>query len=259
MSALTAGRKAWFLALARRYVRRRLRRGFDGVHVEGLDRARARLAEGPAFLALNHLCWWDAFVVVALDEALGTESYCLMDAANLQKLPFFRWIGAIELDRQRPKVALRDLKASAGLADRPGRALWMFPQGEHTPAHLRPMGLKAGITVLTKAAPEVPVIPVSMNHLYREAPEPSIVLSFGEPIDARQHRGRALLPVLEEALVAGLARCDGFALGESPESFQPLLPSRHEARVPLLGKLLAQLGKGSPKPPALPVQRGEHA
>ena len=86
---MTPTRRPWFLHLARRYVRRRMRGAFDGVYVAGLAAARERAARRPLIFAMNHVAWWDAFVVVTIDEALDTESYCLMDTENLVRLPFF--------------------------------------------------------------------------------------------------------------------------------------------------------------------------
>ena len=106
-------RKPWFLALARRYVRRRFRREFDGFHVEGLERIRRLAAREPVIVASTHVAWWDALFAIQMDWLLGTETYCLMDADNLRRLPFFGWVGAVPLDRSSPKQALRDMKAAA--------------------------------------------------------------------------------------------------------------------------------------------------
>ena len=137
-------RKAWFFSLARRYVRRKFARSFDGIHVAGLEQARALVAREPLILAATHVAWWDALFAIAMADLLGGESYCLMDADNLRRLPFFGWVGAVPLDRSSPKRALRDMKAAATLLDRPGRVLWIFPQGRQRPSHLRPLDLQPG-------------------------------------------------------------------------------------------------------------------
>ena len=229
-------RRAWFLSLARRYVRRRLRNGFDGLYVHGIEPIRRLAQTRPVVLAANHVCWWDAFVVVMLDEALGTESYCLMDADNLRQMPFFGWIGAVPLDRSSLRQGLRDLRASATLLDQPGRALWIFPQGEHRPPHLRPLQLKRGVEMLVRGR-EVDVVPVAINYVWRQAPQPTIAVSFGAPLTGAA--GAALLGVLDEALVTGLSRIDRFTLSADEAGFSPLIAPRGEGRVPLGAKLLA--------------------
>ena len=134
-------RKSWFFALARRYVRYKFARGFDGVHVEGLQEARALMAREPVIVAATHVAWWDALFAIQMAALLGGESYCLMDAANLRRLPFFGWVGAVPLDRSSPKRALKDMKAAATLLDRPGRVVWIFPQGRQRPALTKTPGV----------------------------------------------------------------------------------------------------------------------
>lgn len=233
-------RKPWVLALARWYGRRRVAETFDGLFVEGLAEARHRAAREPLILAMNHVAWWDSFVVVLLDQALGTESYCLMDAQNLGKLPFFGWIGAVPLRRDSPRDALLDLKASATLLDRPGRVLWIFPQGHQRPSHLRPLGLERGVSILANDA-KATVLPVSLTYSFREAPQPTIAVSFGAPATVRRSGPPE---ALERSLVGGLDRNDTFitaGLGE----YEALVPPRGAAKVPLAGRVLARFGGGA--------------
>ena len=225
-------RRPWFLAMVRRYVRRTLARRMDGVHVAGLEQTRALAARGPLVLAPNHVAWWDPFLLVALDEALGTEGYALMDAANLRKLPFFGWLGAVPLDRSSPGAAGAGLRDAAARADRPGRALWLFPQGRQRPAHLRPLGLKPGIVTLARLA-DAPVVPVSLAYPFREAPEPAAAIVFGEPLLP----GRSdLLSTLEQRIVAGLERIDHFA--EGAQTMDTLIDSRSRSPQHGLGARL---------------------
>ncbi|MEM9692330.1 MAG: lysophospholipid acyltransferase family protein [Myxococcota bacterium] len=252
-------RKAWFLRLARRYVRGRLSRQFDGLHAARLDEAREILARGPAIIAMNHVGWWDTFVAVAFDEALEAESYCLMDAANLRRLPFFGWIGAVGLDRENPRQGIRDLKESAKLADRAGRAVWIFPQGRHVPAHLRPMRLQRGVGILAKAAPGVPVIPLSLSYLFREAPEPSIVAVFGEAFSSEQARGKDFLSALEARWIDGLDVADRFAVDrEGAEDFSLVIAPKRRGGdgVPRLGRLLSRKGRREHALPAAKASVG---
>ncbi len=82
-------KKRWALYLARRYVGWTLRSRFDGFFVEGLEEARHVAAERPVIFAASHVSRWDAFALVAADEALGTDGYVLMDERSLARLPFF--------------------------------------------------------------------------------------------------------------------------------------------------------------------------
>ncbi len=233
-------RRPWVLQLARWYGRRRVARAFDGLFVEGLERAQAEAARGPVIFAMTHVSWWDPFVVVLLDEALGTESYCLMDAENLARLPFFGWIGAVPLRRAQPRQAIADLRRHAELLDRPARALWIFPQGTQRPSHLRPLGLHRGVGLLAEER-ATPVIPVALSYAFRERSEPTITVNIGEPCVARRVGAPA---ELERRLIAGLDRNDGFVVAGRGD-YRPLVPARRPDPVPLFGRLLSRFAGGA--------------
>ncbi len=233
----TSARKPWFLGVARWYAKRRVAGAFDGLFVDGLAEARALVRTRPLVFAMNHVSWWDSFVVLLLDEALGTESHCLMDAQNLARLPFFGWIGAVPLRRDKPREALADLKAAAQLVDRPGRILWIFPQGHQRPGHLRPLGLERGVSLLAADA-KADVVPVSLSYSFREAPQPSICVSIGRPCTLRRSGPPE---ALERSLVAGLDRNDDFITAGRGE-YEAIIPPKVAARVPLAGRFLARFG-----------------
>ena len=221
----SAVRTPWFLGVARRYVRRRLAHGLDGLRAAGVERAREAAAAGPVILAANHVSWWDPFLVVALDEALGTEGYALMDAANLAGLPFFARLGAVPLDRSTPARLRAGLRAGAALLDRPGRAVWMFPQGRLRPAHLRPLGLHPGIALLARLAPGASVVPVAFQYAFGEHPAPAALAWLGEPIPPRIAASPEGTALLEIALEAGLRGIDAVLAGDAPP-LPELVPSR---------------------------------
>lgn len=200
-------RRPRFLALARRYARRRVAHDLDGVWVSGLDGARAALAGGPVIFAANHVAWWDALLLVVLDRALGGVGWAVMDAANLRRLPFLGWVGALPLDRSSHERSIACLQASAALLDRPGRSLWIFPQGRQRPAHLRPLDLKHGLDTVHAAA-AVPVIAVSVNYVFLERNRPAALLRFSAPLTEGAIRDNDLLSAVEAALLEGLAEID---------------------------------------------------
>ncbi|HEX2191010.1 MAG TPA: lysophospholipid acyltransferase family protein [Longimicrobiaceae bacterium] len=212
----SAPRTPWLLGLARRYVRRRLARGLDGLRAGGVEEARRAAAAGPVILAANHVSWWDPFLVVALDEALGTEGYALMDAGNLAALPYFARLGALPLDRRSPARLRAGLRAAAELLDRPRRAVWMFPQGRLRPAHLRPLGVHPGIALLARLAPGAAVVPVAVQYAFGEHAAPAALARFGDAIPnaaAATHEGAARL---ERALEEELGKIDASLAGGAP-------------------------------------------
>jgi 1-acyl-sn-glycerol-3-phosphate acyltransferase len=201
----TRHKRPWFVALVRRYVRRALARRFDGVFVDGVDELFGVVGDRPVLLCANHVSWWDAFVLVVLDEVLGTDGYALMDDDNLARLPFFRLLGALPLDVGGGAEARRQLDDAVRALDRPRRALWIFPQGRQRAAHLRPLGFKPGLRLIASRARKhgAVVVPVALAYPWRQAPAPSVVVRFGAPIDPAT-TARDDLTMLVEARVAAL-------------------------------------------------------
>ncbi len=246
-------RRPAFLRLARAYARRRVSRELDGLWVGGLDQARAALAGRPLMFAANHVAWWDALLLLVLDQALGGLGWAMMDAANLRTLPFLGWVGALPLDRSSPERSRHCLESSAALLDRPGRALWVFPQGRQRPAHLRPLDLKPGLQIGHARSP-VDLIAVSINYVFLERNHPAAVVRFSPPLPGAAVAGQALLPAVETALVDGLAAIDVAAMAATDgrrarshpldplPGFAPLvLPAGSAARGGLGGRVLSAL------------------
>lgn len=171
------------LSLFRWIARRRIAAELDGLHVSGLAAAATLLAQRPVIFAPTHTSWWDGMVVLALDEALGGQSRVLMDAQNLDRLAFFRWVGAIPLRREAPRAGLR---AAVDFLAGPGRAVWIFPQGRQRPTTVRPLGLERGVDLLARLSGAV-VVPVGLSYGFREAERPAAAVSFGgalrDPVD----------------------------------------------------------------------------
>lgn len=221
MSRLPPRSAAW-LTLARAYARRRLARDLDGVRVRGLERAREASRAAPLILAANHVGWWDSFLVVAVDEALGGEGRALMDEENLRSLPFFARLGALPFSPARARSGLR--RAAAWLMG-PGHSLWIFPQGAHRPPHLRPLGFGRGVELLAGQAPLAEIVPVALQYAWADQPGPGAWIDLGTPLRAAEVAERGGAQRLEAAVERGLGRIDA-ALEDHCPVFTELIPSR---------------------------------
>jgi len=197
--------------LWRAYCGWRVRRSLGGVWVSGLDEARARLADGPVILAATHVAWWDGLLVTLAGAALGAEDFVLVDAPTLTRLPWLARVGALAVDRTGGARARPGIRAAAAVLDRPGRALWIYPQGRQRPAWLRPLDVQPGAGLVARLS-GAPIVPVALTYAFREDATPAAILHFGPPVPAAD---------LESALVEGLARVDHF-LDTGAPGFVPL-------------------------------------
>ena len=237
-------KRPWALALARRYARFKGARAFDGVHVDGLESARALLANGPVLFAANHVCFWDAFVLVLVDEALRADGYVVMDRENLARLSFFRAIGALPLDRDSFVHARRDLERAVAVLNAPRRCLWIFPQGEQRPSHLRPLGFKPGVRLLAKRA-AVPVVPVALSYQWHEAPQPRVHVRLGAAVPAHDVDTRDLHRVLETRVGAELDLIDRALIDKTPAESLLLAGRAGSPESGLGARMLALVRRGA--------------
>jgi 1-acyl-sn-glycerol-3-phosphate acyltransferase len=254
VTTATRFKKPWFVSLVRSYARRAIARRFDGLFVDGLDEARRVVGARPVLFCANHVSWWDAFVLVLLDEALGADGYALMDETNLARLPFFRAVGALPLAVDGGAGARRQLDDAVRTLDRPGRALWIFPQGRQRGAHRRPLGFKPGLRLIATRAQRhgAVIVPVALAFPWRKAPAPSIVVRFGDPLEPSATTREDLTGAVERRVAALLDGVDA-ALDPDDETDSstppppghPLVPARGDNAAEgvgarLLGRLLGR-------------------
>ncbi|MEO0813695.1 MAG: 1-acyl-sn-glycerol-3-phosphate acyltransferase, partial [Myxococcota bacterium] len=89
----------WFAGVARS----RIEKTFDAAYVCGIGHLRAHL-DRPVIVVSNHTAYWDPLVAMWLtNHVTHIDSYALMDAKNLRRLPFFALTGAFGVDLDDPR------------------------------------------------------------------------------------------------------------------------------------------------------------
>jgi 1-acyl-sn-glycerol-3-phosphate acyltransferase len=166
-------------------------------------------------------------------RVLGTEAYALMDAKNLRTLPFFGKVGAFGVDMDDPADGARAIRYATKLLDRPGRLVWIFPQGREVPITACPLDFRGGGAEIARVAKGATVFPAAIRYEHGSRPEPSVYVSFGAPLAREEDVARAR-PLQEQAVSGELTRIDR-ALVTGDLSGLALL---HERRPSLVGALL---------------------
>lgn len=218
----------WFTAWFERRAHRRLRASFRALHVAGLDRLAHALARGPVLVVSNHCAWWDPLVALVLTHRLvPSDAYALMDAANLRRRPFFAKAGAFGADRGSRRDGAEAMRHAASLLDRPGRLVWMFPQGEERPLHERPLRFFGGAAGVARRVPAAAVVPVGLAYAFGAAAAPSVLVAVGPPLAAVPTIASARRAQVE-AVEAELARIERELSRPGTQGFEtiPLAPPR---------------------------------
>lgn len=169
-----------------------------------------RLTEPLIFYA-NHNTFWDGYLAhVLFRQVYGLEGYLMMDLQQMRRFKFFSWAGVFSVDRANGRQAMRSLDYIAGeLQGGPGRALWIFPQGEISPQERRPLGFQSGLARLIRRVGPCYVYPVAVRYEFFTQSQPEFLISVGE---ARHFTGqekpdhRALAAELEQTLQTELDR-----------------------------------------------------
>jgi 1-acyl-sn-glycerol-3-phosphate acyltransferase len=197
---------------------RRMRRAFHAVRARGIETIRGALATGPVLVVTNHTAWWDPLVAIVTSmRVLDADAYSMMDARNLERLPFFAKVGAFGVDLSDPRDGARAIRHAAKLLSGPQRLVWIFAQGREVPITVRPLGFRAGSGEIARVSRAV-VVPGALRYEMGATPEPTAWISFGAPIDpirdvdaAREEHERRVgdeLDRIDRAIARGEA--DGF-------------------------------------------------
>lgn len=197
-SRRSAAFTAWFAG----HARGRIHKSFGRVFVRGLAGARELASRTPVLIVSNHTSWWDPLVLLhASEHLLGTEGHALMDAKNLRRLPFFSLVGAFGVDLDEPSDGAAAVRHAARLLDRPGRMVWVFPQGDERPITERPLGFRGGAAQVARVAKAAVTIPAAIRYEHAAEELPRLYLSFGAALPYERDVGAARAS--QEAAVLG--------------------------------------------------------
>jgi 1-acyl-sn-glycerol-3-phosphate acyltransferase len=208
--------EAWF----GRTVEGRLRASFSSLRLAGAEHVVAA-STSPILLFGNHSSWWDALVMFHLSRHFGLEGHAMMDAANLQRLPFFALIGAFGVDMRDARGRAGSLRYAVKLLDRPRRMVLLFPQGTERPFTARPLGFRPGTAEISRLCPRAAAVPFALRYEHGAEERPRIYVRFGAPI-ASSRDSTALRERHEAAVTELLDAIDRDLCAGDESAYAPL-------------------------------------
>jgi chlorobactene lauroyltransferase len=189
--------------------RRSMSRAFSGVWVHA-EPAALKLRERPDLPVLytpTHTSWWDGYMAGMLNRTVfKQDAYLMMEEMNLARYPFFTWIGVYGVDRDNPRSALASVEYSVSLlTEKPGRSVWVFPQGTVTHPDKRPLGVYGGTGNIVRRVGRCAVVPVALRYEFRLEQAPEAFARVGEPLKFDPAReplaSREIIARIEAAMV----------------------------------------------------------
>ena len=197
------------------------------VHTEGLP----SLHDDPLIIYLTHSSWWDAYMLFLISGRLlpdPRQNYIMMEAKQLRRYRFFRWCGAFSIDRHHPDDTDRSLDYIANrLRERPGRILWIFPQGKIIHPDLRPLTLYPGIARVVQRVGSVTLWPMALRYEFRGEQRAEALIRAGKPWRASGASTEAQLLAESTSHLTALAdKLHDDALHGSLDEYRVLLQGR---------------------------------
>ena len=163
------------------YVSRYLHRHFHRVRLQGALPVADLPCDRPLLVLMTHFSWWDVLVGYWLARrVLGIESYAPMDEAQLRRYRILTRLGIYSIDRH-SIAGLRAFHHYTAELLRPGRAVWLTPQGAIAPSRRRPLGFLPGVGHLVRRVAPVTVLPVAVVYEFLEEPRPEVFIRVGLP------------------------------------------------------------------------------
>ena len=179
---LEAKKSKWFEKLFSFYNSNLLNRRFFLLKVNGLDILRAKPPKVPQIIFVNHSSWWDGIVCYRISTLLKLNSFIMMEEKQLKKLLLFRKLGAFSVVRENPREALESVNYAARLLKQDSeRTLWIYPQGQILPNHIRPVRFFHGLSKIIKKTDICRVVPMAIRYEFLGNYKPEIFVKVGEP------------------------------------------------------------------------------
>lgn len=171
----------WFERLFSLYNRNLIKRRFAGLRVAGWENLAQRPTDAPLLLYANHSSWWDALVIVHLNQRAKLDGYALMEERQLAQYQFFRRLGAVGVVREDARAARESLVYLANLLRGTARVLWIFPQGTTLPNDVRPLHLYTGAARLVQKLGQAYAAPVALRYEFLQDFKPLALVRIGPP------------------------------------------------------------------------------
>lgn len=189
-----------------------------------------RVSNFPNVIYLNHPAWWDPMLCVLLASHYFPHHahYAPIDAAALQKYPFFKRLGFFGIQKDSAAGARTLLRTLAALQQQPNAMLWITAQGTFTDPRQRPVTLKPGLALALRDRPNLTLLPLAVEYTFWQERQPEALLHAGAPISAQHlppdlHDRNA---ALEAALQSAQDTLAQHAIARNPAHFHTLLQGR---------------------------------
>ncbi len=132
---------------------------------------------------MNHTLWWDALLPLYLNHGyFKQKARAMMEEKQMREYKFFSKIGAFSISLNDSRSQIRSLRYALDSMKRPKASLYLFPEGELSPASAYKPKFKDGLSWLYKQCDDVDFVPIVFyTHTFRGS-KPELYINIGERI-----------------------------------------------------------------------------
>ncbi len=207
-------------------VRPSVRGGFNRVRM----RRSAPLPDVPVIWCANHSSWWDGYLGMTANELrFKRDAYVMVEATQIARYGFFRWVGGFSVDRGDARSALESLRYSTDLLSaRSKRALLIFPQGTIAANDARPLSFFSGVGHIARNTARTTgvcaIVPLALRYEFIGEQKPEAFISAGPPLLVEAGaQPKAVAAEAEAALTRELDQLREDVVGYRFDSFDDML------------------------------------
>jgi 1-acyl-sn-glycerol-3-phosphate acyltransferase len=208
----------------KRYGLRYVRKHFHAVRL-AKSGSEFPFHDEPLLIVLNHPSWWDPLIGVVLSDRFpNRDHFAAIDAAAVEKYPFFQKLGFVGV-----RGAGRFLRVGEAILSEANRAFWVTAQGRFTDVRGRPLNLRSGVGHLAARLERGIVLPVALELCFWNERTPEALIRFGEPLAIADHPGldgKQWMKLIEDSLTTALDEMNQDAMSREESRFITLLDGR---------------------------------
>ena len=135
----------WFFS---QHIKRLIKRNFQAVNFNNIQVD----GQKSVLLLANHFSWWDGFILYYLnDKLLKKNFHIIVLKETMQKIKFFKYLGAFSVDRN-SRTVMQTLAYAAQLLNDPQNLVVIFPQGKLYSSFITKVNFEKGVMKVIQQA-----------------------------------------------------------------------------------------------------------
>lgn len=182
MEFIPANESKWFIKVFKWYTWLLFKRRFSRIWLRQQYQPQG---DRKTVYFLNHNSWWDGLIPFLLNEfRFHQQARALMEDRQMEQYKFFRMIGAFSIHRDDPRKAITSLRYAVQSMQRPNASLFVYPEGEITPAGSK-LEFEGGLAWLHSKLMDLKVdfVPIAIHMHTIRNDKPELYLDIGEPAE----------------------------------------------------------------------------